>query len=135
MASSVAKNPEAAHDGLGGHSNLLSPESKPNCQSEPQSPYMKMKSCSVLLTPLKGSQSVTQSLPSASNKFSTFNKPPCTLMASSVAKNPKAAHDGLGGHSKGDAFPVPSPNFKSPQKKLKYGGTSKPKKKVKMSYK
>jgi len=128
MASSVAKNPQAAHDGLGGHSNLLSPESKPNCQSEPQSPYMKMKSCSVLLTPLKGSQSVTQSLPSASNKFSTFNKPPCTLMASSVAKNPEAAYDGLGGHSKGDAFPVP-------QKKLKYGGTSKPKKKVTMSYK
>jgi hypothetical protein len=98
---------------------LLSPESNPNCQSEPQSPYLNMKSCSVRLTPLKGYQNVTQSLPSASNKFSIFNKLPCTLMASSVTTNPEAAYDGLGGHSEVDSFPVPSPKFKPPQKKVK----------------
>jgi len=91
--------------------NLLSPESKAYGQSEPQSPYLNIKSCSVRLTRLKGSQSVTQRLPS------------------SVATNPEAAYDGLGGHSKIYAFPVPSP------KKLKYSGTSKPKKKVTVSYK
>jgi hypothetical protein len=93
--------------------NLLSSESKPYCQAESQSPYLNIKPCSVLLTPLK---SVTQRLPS------------------SVAKNPEAACDGLGGHSKIDAFPVPSPKLKPPQKKLKYSGTSKPKKKVTLSY-
>ena len=136
--------------------NLLSPESKPYCQSEPHSPYLNIKSHSFGLTPLKGSQTVTQSLPSVSskfsifnkppctlmassvatnpahlptisNKFSIFNKPPCTLMASSVATNPETAHDG--------AFPIPSPKFKPPQRKLKYSGTSKPKKKVTVSYK
>ena len=58
--------------------NRLSPESKPYCKSL----YPKMKSCSVRLTPLKGSQSVTQRHPS------------------SVATNPEAAYDGLGGHLK-----------------------------------
>jgi hypothetical protein len=94
-----------------------------------------MKSCSVRLTRLKGSQSVTQHLPSASNEFSTFNKPTYTLMASSVATNAEAAYDCLGGHFKVDAIPVPSPKFKPPQKKLKYSGTSKPKKKVTVSHK
>jgi hypothetical protein len=56
-------------------------------------------------------------------------------MASSVAANPEAAYDGLGGHSKIDAFPVPSPKFKPTQKKLKSVGTSKTKKKVTVSYK
>jgi len=37
-------------------------------------------------------------------------------MASSVAANPEAAYDNLGGHS--DAFPVPSPNSRPPQKKI-----------------
>jgi len=115
--------------------NLLSPEPKPNCQSEPQSPYLNMKSCSIRLTRLKGFQSVTQHLLSASNEFSTFNKPPYTLMAPSVATNPEAAYDCLGGHSKVDAIPVPSPKCKPPQKKLKYSGTSKPKKEVTVSYK
>jgi len=56
-------------------------------------------------------------------------------MASSVAANPEAAYDGLGGHSKIDAFPVPSPKLKTTQKKLKHIGTSKPKKKVTLSHK
>ena len=115
--------------------NLLSPESKAYGQSEPQSPYLNIKSCSFGLTPLKGSQNVTQSLPSTSNKFSIFNKPNHTRMTSSVAANPEAAYDGLGGHSKIDAFPVPSPKLKPTQKKLKYIGISKPKKKVTVSYK
>ena len=115
--------------------NLLSPESKAYCQSEKQSPYLNIKSCSFGLTPLKGSKNVTQCLPSASNKFSIFNKPNHTRMTSSVAANPEAAYDGLGGHSKIDAFPVSSPKFKPTQKKLKYIGTSKPKKKVTVSYK
>lgn len=109
--------------------NLLSPESKAYCQSEPQSPYLNNKSRSVCLTTLKGSQSVTQHLASSSNTHTTFNKPPSTLIASSVATNPEAAYDGLGGHSKIDAFPVPSPKLKPTQKKLKYSGTAKPKKK------
>jgi hypothetical protein len=33
-------------------------------------------------------------------------------MASSVATNPEAAYVGLGGHSKIDAFTVPSPKLK-----------------------
>jgi len=115
--------------------NLLSPESKTHGQSEPQSPYLNIKSCSFGLTPLKGSQNVTRSLPSASNKFSIFNKPNHTRMASSVAANPEAAYDGLGGHSKIDAFPVPSPKLKPTHKKLKYIGTSKPKKKITVSHK
>jgi len=94
--------------------NLLSPESKAYCQSEPQSPYLNNKSRSVCLTTLKGSQSVTQHLASSSNTHTTFNKPPSTLIASSVATNPEAAYDGLGGHSKIDAFPVPSPKLKTP---------------------
>ena len=115
--------------------NLLSPESKAYGQSDPHSPYLNIKSCSFGLTPLKGCQSVTQRLPSASNKFSIFNKPNHTRMASSVAANPEAAYDGLGGHSKIDAFPVPSPKLKPTQKKLKYSGTAKPKKKVVLSHK
>jgi hypothetical protein len=51
-------------------------------------------------------------------------------MASSVTTNPEAVYDGLGGHSEVDSFPIPSPKFKPPQKKLKYSGTSKPKKKI-----
>jgi hypothetical protein len=90
--------------------NLLSPESKAYGQSEPQSPYLNIKLCSVCLTWLKGSQSVTQRLPS------------------SVATYPEAGYDSLGGYSKSYAFPVPSP------KKLKHNGTSKPKKKVTVSY-
>ena len=47
--------------------NLLPPESKAYCQSEPHSPHLNCKPCSVRLTELKVSQSVTQHLPSSSN--------------------------------------------------------------------
>jgi archaellum component FlaC len=53
--------------------NLLSPN-----QSEPQSSQPKLKSCSVRLTRLKVSPSVTQHLPSSS-KDTTINMPPPTL--------------------------------------------------------
>jgi hypothetical protein len=81
---------------------------------------------------VEGSQSVT----SSSFRHNILNKPPDTLIAPSVSTNLEAAYDGLGGHSKIDTFPVPSPKFKlPPQKKLKYSGTSKPKKKITVSYK
>jgi hypothetical protein len=56
-------------------------------------------------------------------------------MASSVAAYSEAAYDGLGGHSKIDAFPVRSPKFKPTQKKFKSVGTSKPKRQVPVSHK
>jgi hypothetical protein len=37
-------------------------------------------------------------------------------MAPSVATNLGLAYEGLGGHSKIDAIPVPSPKFKPPPK-------------------
>jgi hypothetical protein len=79
---------------------LLSPESKAQEKSDPESPYLNIKSCSFGLTALKGSQSMNRQLSSGSNKFSIFKKPHHTKPSSSVAANPEEAYDGLGGQDR-----------------------------------
>lgn len=114
---------------------LLSPGSKAQETSDPESPYLNIKSCSFGLTPLKGSQSMNLKLSSGSNKFSIFKKAHRTKLSSSVDASPEETYDGLGGHSKFDEFPVPSSKFKPTQRKLKSVSTLKTKKQVTVMHK
>jgi hypothetical protein len=110
---------------------LLSPESKAQEKSDPESPYLNIKSCSFGLTALKGSQNMNLQLSSGSSKFSIFKKHHYTKPGSSVAANPEEVYDGFGGHSKVDEFPVPSSKFKP---KYKSASILKTKKQVTATY-
>ncbi|XP_067004019.2 E3 ubiquitin-protein ligase TRAIP [Anabrus simplex] len=80
------------------------------------SPYLNVKSSSIGLTPLRPSTSSNRLV---SDKFSIFKKARMTTQMSSTSSthDPETAYDGLGGHSKLDEFPKPSPK---PQKLKKH---------------